>query len=63
MNFNKIFENNVTYDDIKSDQKKKALHSLQSVYFFIYVLRVNAWIFLNETSILDFAELVIFHSI
>ena len=42
MNFNKIFENNVTYDDIKSDKKKKALHSLQSVYFFIYVLRVNA---------------------
>ena len=62
MNFNKNFENNVIYDDIKSDQKK-ALHSLQSVYFFIYFLRVNAWIVLNETSILDFAELVIFHSI
>ena len=61
MNFNKIFENNVTYV-IKIDQKK-ALHSLQSVYFFIYVLRVKAWIFLNETSILDFAELEIFHSI
>ena len=62
MNFNKIFENNVTYDVIKIDQKK-VLHSLQSVYFFIYVLRVKAWIFLNETSILDFAELEIFHSI
>ena len=61
MNFNKIFENNVTYV-IKIDQKK-VLHSLQSVYFFIYVLRVKAWIFLNETSILDFAELEIFHSI
>ena len=62
MNFNKNFENNVIYDDIKSDQKK-ALHSLQSVYFFIYFLRVNAWIVLNETSILDFAELLFFHSI
>ena len=41
MNFNKIFENNVTYDVIKIDQKK-VLHSLQSVYFFIYVLRVKA---------------------
>ena len=32
MNFNKIFWENVTYDDIKSDQKTK-VHTLQSVYF------------------------------
>ena len=37
MNFNKIFGKNVTYDDIKSDQKT-SLHSLQSVYFLIYFL-------------------------
>ena len=32
MNFNKIFEKNVTYDDIKSD--KKRLYTLFSQYIF-----------------------------
>ena len=33
MNFNKIFERSVTYDDIKSDQKIK-LYTLFSRYIF-----------------------------
>ena len=38
----------MTYDDIKSD---KTLHSLQTVYFLKYILRVKAWwIFISETS-------------
>ena len=36
MNFNKIFENNVTYDDIKSD-KKKRLYTLFSQYISLYM--------------------------
>ena len=41
MNFNKIFQKNVTYDDIKSDQKQ--IFTLSSVtIFFIYVLTVKA---------------------
>ena len=44
--------------------KNKALHSLQTVYFLKYILRVKAWIFLKmKTSILVFAEMAIFHSI
>ena len=63
MNFSEIFGKNVIYDDIKSDQKTK-LYSLQAVVFFKYIFRVMAWIsFLNETSMLAFAELAILHSI
>ena len=43
--------------------KKKALHSLHTVYFLKYILRVKTWIFLNETSILVLSELAIFYSI
>ena len=44
--------------------KNKAWHSLQTVYFLKYILRVKVWIcVLNETSILVFAELAILHSI
>ena len=63
MNFNKIFKKNVTYDDIKSDQKIKLYTLFRQYIFFTYILRVKAWTFLNEISILDFAELAIFHSI
>ena len=42
--------------------KEKALHSLQTAYIFKYLFRVKVSIFLNETSILVFAELI-FHSI
>ena len=45
------------YDEIKSDKKNKARDFLQVAYFFKHILRVN------ETSILVFAELAIFHSI
>ena len=44
-------------------KKNKALQSFQTVYFLKHILRVKAWIFLNETSIFVFAELAIFHSI
>ena len=37
--------------------KNKALHSLQTIYFLKYILRVKAWIFLNESSILNKNEL------
>ena len=50
MDFNEIFWENVTCDD------DKTFHSLQMVYFLKYILRVKEWIFLNETSILVFAE-------
>ena len=62
MNFNKVFGKNITYDDIKSDQKTK-LYTLFRQYIFYIILRVKACIFLNEISILDFAELTIFHFI
>ena len=39
MNFNKIFDKNVTYDDIKSNQKTK-LYTLFSQYIFLYMLLV-----------------------
>ena len=61
MNFNEIFGKNSTYDDIKSD--KKALYSLQTVYFLKYVLRIKVWykvFFLNGTSIFVFAELTFY---
>ena len=64
MNFNEIFEKNVTYDDIKSDQKTK-LYTLFRQYIFCYIflgLRLGGF-FWNETSIIVFAELAIFHSI
>ena len=60
MNFNKIFEKNVTYNDIKSDQKTKPYTIFRQNILYIYS-RVKAWIFFNKTSILDFAELAIFH--
>ena len=53
----------LTYD-IKSDQKTK-LYSLQTVTFFWNIF-LGLWcefLFLNETLILVFAELEIFHSI
>ena len=60
MNFNKIFEKNVTYNDIKSDKKTKPYTIFRQNILYIYS-RVKAWIFFNKTSILDFAELPIFH--
>ena len=60
MNFNKIFEKNVTYNDIKSDKKTKPYTIFRQNILYIYS-RVKAWIFFNKTSILDFAELAIFH--
>ena len=51
--FNEIFGKNMILKKIKA----KALHSLQSIYFLKYVLGVKVWIFLNESSILVFAEI------
>ena len=44
---------------------KKQTFTLFSQYHFsnLLILRVIAWVFFNETSILVFAELTIFHSI
>ena len=64
MNFSEIFGKNVTYDDIKSDQKTK-LYFLQTGIFFLNIF-LGLWRgfhFLNETSMLVFAELAILHSI
>ena len=52
--FNEIFGENIM---ILKKIKTKALHSLQSIYFLKYVLGVKVWIFLNESSILVFAEI------
>ena len=41
LKFYEIFEKNATYVDIKN----KALHSLQTVYFLKYILKVKAQIF------------------
>ena len=60
MNFNKIFWKNGTYENMTKNPK--TLHSLQRVYFLKYILSVKVWIFLNEISILIFAESAIFHS-
>ena len=35
MNFNKIFEKNVTYDDIKNDQKQSFTLSSGSIFIFL----------------------------
>ena len=35
MNFNKIFEKNVTYDDTKSDQKQNFTLSSGSIFIFL----------------------------
>ena len=43
--------------------KKQSFTLSSESIFFIYILRVNAWIFLNETLMLDFAKLEIFYSI
>ena len=40
--------------------KNNTWHSFQTVYFLKHILRVKAWIFLNDTSILVFGELAIF---
>ena len=41
----------------------KALHSILAVYIFKYIIRVKAWIFLNETSKFVVAKSAVFHSI
>ena len=43
MNFNEIFDENVTYHDIKSDQKQSL--TLFRQYIFRNVFSVKAWIF------------------
>ena len=43
--------------------KKKALYSLQTVYFWNLFIALMCGVFLNEPSILVFAELAIFQSI
>ena len=43
--------------------KKQSFTLSSGSIFFIYTLRVKVMIFLNENSILDLAELAIFHSI
>ena len=37
MSFNEIFWENGTYDGIKSEKKKKTLHSLQIVYILLEI--------------------------
>ena len=61
MNFNKIFRENVTYDDIKIDYKTK-LYTVFTEFFELYSYRYHGFFF-NETSILVFGKLEIFHSI
>ena len=61
MNFNKIFRENVTYDDIKIDYKTK-LYTVFTEFFELYSYGYHGF-FLNETSILIFGKLAIFHSI
>ena len=63
MNFNEISGKNVTYDAIKSDKKQSLTLSSDSLIFENIFLRFRCGFFLNETSILVFAELAIFHSI
>ena len=63
-NSNKTFRKNV----ILKVSKKQSLHSLQTVHFLKYILRViflglRCGFFKNETSILAFVQLAIFHSI
>ena len=61
MNFNKIFRENVTYDDIKIDYKTK-LYTAFTEFFELYSYGYHGFFF-NETSILVFGKLEIFHSI
>ena len=64
-NFNKIFRKNVIYVILKILKKQRFTFSSDSIFFEIhsqgYVLRVKASIFFNETSILAFVQLAIFH--
>ena len=46
----KFFWKNITYDDIEVTRKQRFASSLHS--FLKYILRIKAWIFLNEPSIL-----------
>ena len=62
MNFKEIFEKNVTYDDNQSDLKQRFALSSGSLFFEMCSLD-KAWVFLNETSILVFVKLAIFHFI
>ena len=48
---------------LKKTKKQSTLHFLQVVYFLKYILRIKRGVFLNETSILVFASLAIFHFI
>ena len=48
---------------LKVTKKQSYTLSSDSFFFLKYRLRVEAFIFLNETSILVFAELAIFNSI
>ena len=62
MNFKEIFWKNVTYDDNQSDLKQRFALSSGSLFFEMYSLG-KAWVFLNETSILVFVKLAVFHFI
>ena len=42
--------------------KKQTFTLSPSSILFVYILRIKAWIFLNEISVVDFVELAIFHS-
>ena len=57
MNFNETSQKNVTYDDIKSDLKNKALHFLQAVHFLKYILRVKAWIIFEWNLNISFCRI------
>ena len=59
MNFNEISGKNVTYDIKKG--KKQSSASLQAACFLKHILGLRRRIFLNETSILVFAVLAVFH--
>ena len=61
MIFNEIPGKNVTYDT-KSDTKQSLVLTSNSI-FLKHIFKVKAWIFFNETSILVFAELAVFHFI
>ena len=62
MNFKEIFWKNVTYYDNQSDLKQRSALSSGSLFFEMYSLG-KAWVFLNETSILVFVKLAVFHFI
>ena len=56
MNFNEIFGKNVYYDDIKVT-KNKALHSLHTVYFLKYILRLKVSFFFERTFNISFCRI------